>query len=127
MGQPRSCQGANQKGGAKTSLKYRIDSRNSRHRVIHAQWMVEGGHSLTPTGKIRRPSIELMYSWIVRAWDMVDQRVIVTSFLKTGISNALDGGEDDALWQTEENVDQESEPEENYVYSYSSEEESNDA
>ena len=102
---------------------YRIYSRNSRHRVIDAQWMAEGGHSLTPTGKIRRPSIELMCSWIVRAWDMVDQGVIVTSFLKTGISNALDGSEDDALWQTEENVDEESESEEDY----SSEEDSNDA
>ena len=54
---------------------------------------------------------------------MVDQRVIVTSFLKNGISNALDGSEDDALWQTEENVDEESESEKDY----SSEEESNDA
>ena len=85
--------------------------------------MAEGGHSLTPTGKIRRPSIGLMCSWIVRAWDMVDQRVIVTSFLKTGISSALDGSKDDALWQTEENVDEESESEEDC----SSEEESNDA
>ena len=92
-------------------------------RVIHAHWMAEGGHSLTPTGKIRRPSIELMCSWIVRAWDMVDQCVIVTRFLKTGVSNALDGSEDDALWQTEENVDEESESEEDY----SSEKESNDA
>ena len=64
---------------------------------------------MTTTGKIRQPSIELMCSWIVRAWDMVDQRVIVTSFLKTGISNSLDGS---ALWQTEENVDEESESEE---------------
>ena len=71
---------------------YRIYSRNSHHRVIHA-------------------------------WDVVDQCVIVTSFLKTGISNALDGSEDDALWQTEENVDEESELEEDY----SSEEDSNDA
>ena len=54
---------------------------------------------------------------------MVDQRVIITSFLKTGISNALDSSEDDALWHTEENVDEESESEEDY----SSEEESNDA
>ena len=54
---------------------------------------------------------------------MVDQRVIVTSFLKTGISNALDGGEDDALGQTEENVHEESESEEDY----SIEEDSNDA
>ena len=54
---------------------------------------------------------------------MVEQRVIVTSSLKTGISSALDGSEDDTLWQTEENVDEESESEEDY----SSEEESNDA
>ena len=54
---------------------------------------------------------------------MVDERVIVTSFLKTGISNTLDGSEDDALWQTEENVDEESESEEDYR----SEKESNDA
>jgi len=54
---------------------------------------------------------------------MVDQSVIVTSFLKTGISNALDGSEVDALWQTEANVEEESESEEDY----SSEEESNDA
>ena len=60
---------------------------------------------------------------VIHAWDMVDQRVIVTSFLKTGISSALDGSEDGALWQTEENVDEESESEEDY----SSEEESNDA
>ena len=53
---------------------------------------------------------------------MMDQRVIVTSFLKNGISNALDGSEDDALWQTEENGDEESESED-----YISEEESNDA
>ena len=60
---------------------------------------------------------------VIHAWDMVDQRVIVISFLKTGISNALDGSEEDALWQTEENVDEESESEEDC----SSEEESNDA
>ena len=54
---------------------------------------------------------------------MVDQRVIVTSFLKIGISNALDGSEEDALWQNEENVDEESGSEQEY----SSEEESNDA
>ena len=60
---------------------------------------------------------------VIHAWDMVDQRVIITSFLKTGISNALDSSEDDALWHTEENVDEESESEEDY----SSEEESNDA
>ena len=60
---------------------------------------------------------------VIHAWNMVDQRVIVTNFLKTGISSALDGSEDDALWQTEENVDEESDSEEDC----SSEEESSDA
>ena len=55
---------------------------------------------------------------------MVDQRVIVNKFFwGLEFQNALDGSEDDALWQTEENVDEESESEEDY----SSEEESNDA
>jgi hypothetical protein len=70
-------------------------------RGIHAQSMAEPEHILKPTEKIRRPSIQLMCSWILRAWDMVDQRVIVSSFSKTRISNALDGSEDDVLWQTE--------------------------
>ena len=77
-------------------------------RAIHAQLMAEPEHILTRTGKIRRPSIQLMCSWILRACDMVDQRVIVTSFLKTGISNVLDGSEEDALWQNEEKLDEES-------------------
>jgi hypothetical protein len=32
---------------------------------------------------------------VVRAWDTVSPEVIMKSFLKTGISNVLDGSEDD--------------------------------
>jgi hypothetical protein len=64
---------------------------------LYMQWMAKGGHKLTLTGKIRRPSTEMMCDWILRAWNM--------SFLKTGIMNALDGSEDDMLWVGDKNVD----------------------
>jgi hypothetical protein len=37
----------------------------------------------------------MMYDWIVRAGNMKSTKVIVKSFLKTGIMNAVDGNEDD--------------------------------
>jgi hypothetical protein len=36
-------------------------------RKLYTQWMAKGGHEVTPTGKIRRLSIEVMCDWIVRA------------------------------------------------------------
>jgi hypothetical protein len=82
-------------------------------RKLYTQWMAKGGHELTPTGKIR-PLIEKMCDWIVRAWNMVSTKIITKSFLKTGITNALDGSEDD-MWVGGENVhaerDSESAPE----------------
>jgi hypothetical protein len=84
-------------------------------RTLYMQLMAKGGHELMPTGKIRRPSIEMMCDWIVRAWNMVSTKIITKSFLKTGITNALDGSEDDMLWVEDENVvaerDSESVPE----------------
>jgi hypothetical protein len=76
-------------------------------RKLYTQWMAKGGHKLTPTGKIRRPSIEMMCDWIVKAWNMVSTKITTKSFLKTGITNALDGSEDDMLWVGDEIVDAE--------------------
>jgi hypothetical protein len=84
-------------------------------RKLYTQWMAKGGHELTPTGTIRRPSNEMMCDWIVKAWDMVSTKKITKSFLKTGITNALDGSKDEMLWVGDENVhaerDSESAPE----------------
>ncbi|KAJ4436451.1 hypothetical protein ANN_19084 [Periplaneta americana] len=66
-------------------------------RKLCSKWKTLGGHSLTPTGKFRRPSVGVMCAWIVEVWKMVTPDIIVKSFLKTGIANALDGSEDDAL------------------------------
>jgi hypothetical protein len=64
-------------------------------REVYTQWMAKGGHELTPTGKIRRPSIEMMCDWIVRAWNMVSTKIITKNVLKTEIMSALDGSEGD--------------------------------
>jgi hypothetical protein len=47
-----------------------------------------------------------MCDWIVRAWNMMSTKIITKSFLKTGITNVLDGSED-MLWVGDENVDAE--------------------
>jgi hypothetical protein len=66
--------------------------------------MVEGGHEIMPAGKIRRPSVEMVCDLVVRAWDMVLPEVLRKSFLKIGISNALDRSEDGMLWYEGEDV-----------------------
>jgi hypothetical protein len=40
-------------------------------RKLYMQWMAKGGHELTTTEKIRRPSNEMMCDWIVSVWNMV--------------------------------------------------------
>jgi hypothetical protein len=73
--------------------------------------MAKGGHELTPTRKIRRPSIEMMCDWRVRAWNMMSTKIFTKSFLKTGITNALDGSENDMLWVEDETMDAEGDSE----------------
>jgi len=71
-------------------------------RIFYGEWMAEGNHKYTPDGKIKRPPPETMCSWILRAWDCISSDVIVKSLKKAGISNALDGTEDDVIWQEAE-------------------------
>jgi hypothetical protein len=74
-------------------------------RRFYDEWMAEGNHRSTPGGKIKGPPLETMCSWILRAWDYISSDVIVKSFKKAGISNALDGTEDDGIWQEAETGD----------------------
>lgn len=67
-------------------------------RKLYVEWMASGEPCFTPTGRIKRPSMELMCQWIGEAWDMISPKIVVRSFKKTGISNDLDGTEDDILW-----------------------------
>ena len=64
--------------------------------------MAAGNHDLTPTGRMKRPTITQVCEWVKRSWDSVKEDIVVKSFKKCGISNALDGTEDNILFDTSE-------------------------
>ncbi len=49
-----------------------------------------------------------MCSWIIQSWTFITSDIISKSFKKTGISNALDGSEDDILWNDGDSSDTDS-------------------
>jgi len=46
---------------------------------------------------VKRPSISNVCEWVKNSWQRVKSETIVKSLKKCGISNALDGSEDDIL------------------------------
>lgn len=68
-------------------------------RKKYTEWLLSGDHALTPTGKIQKPPVRLLCEWILHAWDAVSPKSIIHGFKKCCISNALDGSEDDVLWE----------------------------
>ena len=47
---------------------------------------------------MKRPLISNVCEWVKNSWQRVKSEIIVKSFKKCGISNALDGSEDDILY-----------------------------
>ena len=56
-------------------------------------------HHVTPAGRVKRPSISNVCEWVKNSWQRVTSETIVKSFKKCVISNALDGSEDDILYE----------------------------
>lgn len=74
-------------------------------RKLYTQWMCDGEHTYTPSGKLKRPPLTLILEWILKAWNAVKYETVVKSFKKCGISNHLDGREDCALWDNSDSED----------------------
>ena len=80
--------------------------------------MAAKSYTLTAGGYMRAPPINTQSHWVKEAWEAVKVPTIVKAFKKCCISNAMDGTEDDILWQHEVNdtiepdVDEQAEPEE---------------
>ena len=66
------------------------------------QWMAHGIHDFTAGGRQKKPSEELICSWISEAWHEIPREMIVGSFLKCGITNNLDGSENDLVYEPSE-------------------------
>ena len=69
------------------------------------KWMLDGEHSFTPAGRIRKPDLQLICKWILESWEEISPATVRRSFLKCCITNSIDGTEDDILWQDEDDTD----------------------
>ena len=58
------------------------------------EWMRQD-RAKTKQGNLKQPTRQDAINWVSIAWDSISQETIVNSFLVCGISNALDGSEDD--------------------------------
>ena len=74
--------------------------------------MVEGEKSFTPAGNVKAPSLTTVTSWVLEACRGLPKEMVARSFKKCGISNSIDGTEDDILWEEEANPEEESEDDE---------------
>jgi hypothetical protein len=82
-------------------------------KQLYSEWLLSGDHALTPAGRIKKPSVTILCHWIITAWQPISPELIVKGFKKCCISNAMDGSEDDVLWNdSEENGDVRSDAEE---------------
>lgn len=59
----------------------------AKMRATWEQWMTEGEHTFTKTGRQRRASYATICQWIVDAWAKVSVATIVQAFAKSGIIN----------------------------------------
>ena len=66
--------------------------------------MVTGPFEFTPAGKKKAPSRNLVLRWIKQSWREIPQEMLRKSFLTCGISNVLDGTEDDAIYKEEPKI-----------------------
>ena len=62
-------------------------------------WMANGEKSYTPSGSLRAPTLDTLAQWVLDSWNAIQTPIVVKSFKKCCISNAMDGTEDDMLWE----------------------------
>ena len=61
-------------------------------------WMMTGHFEFSPPGKKKVPSRNLVLKWVKQSWAEIPAEIIRKSFKTCGISNALDGTEDDEVY-----------------------------
>ena len=73
-------------------------------------WMAsDAPKPCTKAGNLKAPGLDTLAQWVLDSWNDIKSPIIVKSFKKCCISNAMDGTEDDILW--EHNLqDKEAEP-----------------
>ena len=72
-------------------------------RAKYEEWILSDNLPLTKSGKIKKAPAAEMARWISEAWKDVSPGIIQKSFQKCCVTNALDGSEDDLLWEEDSN------------------------
>jgi len=70
-----------------------------RLRQQYLTWISDPAHELTETGKMKCAAPSEVARWMSAAWKAIPESINIRSFKKCCISNALDGSEDDILWE----------------------------
>ena len=85
-------------------------------RRKYQSWLITGPFEFTPAGKKKAPTRNLVLRWVKDAWQEIPPDMVKRSFQSCGISNALDGTEDDAVYTDEmpELADSENEMEDEF-------------
>ena len=65
-------------------------------------WMMSGEKTFTPGGQLQAASLVAVCQWVKESWQELSKEMVERSFKECGISNALDGTEDDLVWEEEE-------------------------
>jgi len=78
----------------------------SNNHVNRKRWTKQKGeHALTPTGRTRKADLNIICKWIIESWNDIPSELISKSFRKCCITNALDGTEDNDVWQEDDDCD----------------------
>jgi hypothetical protein len=67
-------------------------------KLFGAQRRREIARELTETGKIKHAAPSEVARWVSAAWKAIQESIIIRSFMKCCINNALDGSEND-VWE----------------------------
>ena len=78
-------------------------------------WMMAGNQKLTKAGNISKPDITVVVRWTKEAWDDIPCEMVKKYFLKCGISNNMDGTQDDCLFEDFDDVGSISSEHDNYT------------
>ena len=63
------------------------------------EWMLADQHTFTASGRIHKVELPQICQWISEAWEDIPNELIKKSFGKCCITNAIDGTEDDQMWE----------------------------
>ena len=68
-------------------------------------WISDHDQELTASGKIKGAPHYVVAHWVLSAWTSIPAEMVAKSCKKCCISNALDGMEDDILWDDDDEDD----------------------